>query len=63
MFHSFRHTFKDALQNSGVDEALSDALTGHTNGSVGRQYGSGYQLEALNNAIQSIKYDTDVDWL
>ena len=63
VFHSFRHTFKDALRNSGVDEALSDALTGHTNGSVGRQYGSGYQLEVLNKAIQSIEYDTDVDWL
>ena len=63
VFHSFRHTFKDALRNSGVDEALSDALTGHTNGSVGRRYGRGYQLEALNGAIQSIKYDIDVNWL
>jgi len=62
-FHSFRHLFKDVLRNSGVDEALSDALTGHTNGSVGRQYGSGYTLEVLNTAIQSIKYDIDVDWL
>lgn len=62
-FHSFRHLVKDALRNSGVDEAISDALTGHTNGSVGRQYGKGYKLEVLNKAIQSIKYDIDVDWL
>ena len=62
VFHSFRHTFKDALRNSEVDEALSDALTGHTNGSVGRQYGQGYTLEKLNKAIQSIEYDIDVNW-
>ena len=62
VFHSFRHTFKDALRNSDVDEALSDALTGHTNGSVGRRYGKGYTLEKLNKAIQSIEYDIDVNW-
>ena len=61
VFHSFRHTFKDALRNSDVDEALSDALTGHTNSSVGRQYGQGYKLEKLNKAIQSIEYDIDVN--
>jgi len=46
VFHSFRHTFKDALRNSGVDEALSDALTGHSSSSVGRHYGS--RLSARN---------------
>jgi hypothetical protein len=50
---------KDALRNAGVDEAISDAITGHTNSSVGRTYGSGYNLATLNKAIQKVNYDVD----
>jgi hypothetical protein len=38
--HSFRHCFKDALRAAGVSEDLSDALTGHSGGGVGRRYGA-----------------------
>ncbi len=38
--HSFRHCFKDALRAAGVSEDLSDALTGHGGGGVGRRYGA-----------------------
>jgi integrase len=60
VFHSFRHTMKDALRDAGVDEALSDAITGHSGGGVGRSYGSGYTVDRLNQAIQSVSYDCDV---
>jgi integrase len=38
--HSFRHNFIDALRAAGVPEDLQDALTGHTNRTVGRTYGA-----------------------
>ena len=38
--HSLRHNFKDALRAGGVPEDLSDALTGHSGGGVGRRYGA-----------------------
>ena len=28
VLHSFRHTFKDALDNAGVEEYLSDRIMG-----------------------------------
>ena len=40
VFHSFRHAFKDALRAGDVPEDLGDALTGHSNQSVGRSYGA-----------------------
>lgn len=41
-FHSLRHVFKDGLREVGVTEEVSDALSGHSNGSVSRNYGGGY---------------------
>jgi integrase len=38
--HSLRHNFKDALRAGGIPEDLSDALTGHSVGTVGRGYGA-----------------------
>jgi integrase len=38
--HSFRHNFIDALRAAGVPENLQDALTGHSNRTVGRTYGA-----------------------
>ena len=40
VFHSFRHSFKDALRAAGVSEDVNDALTGHSGGGVGRSYGA-----------------------
>jgi len=33
-FHSFRHTFSDALRNEGVDVSLTAALIGHSTGTI-----------------------------
>lgn len=56
VFHSFRHAFKDACRDAEIEEAIHDALTGHTTASIGRRYGSGYNIPVLNNAIQQIDY-------
>jgi integrase len=40
VFHSFRHSFKAAAREARVPEDISDALTGHANPNVGRQYGN-----------------------
>jgi integrase len=56
VFHSFRHTVKDALREAGVETALNDAVMGHTQGSVGGRYGSGYSLRAMAEAVEKIHY-------
>ncbi|WP_460140475.1 DUF6538 domain-containing protein [Pseudomonas sp. S2_E01] len=38
--HGFRHTFKTLSRQVGIPEEVHDALTGHSNGSVGRDYGN-----------------------
>ena len=60
VFHSYRHGLKDSLRNAGVDEAISDAITGHSSVNVGRSYGSGYNLTILNKAVQSVYYDIEL---
>ena len=60
VFHSYRHGLKDALRNAGVDEAISDAITGHSSVSIGRSYGSGYNLTTLNDAVQKVNYDIEL---
>ena len=37
-------------------EALYDALTGHSNQSIGRRYGMGYLLQRKNEAINRVNY-------
>jgi len=57
VFHSFRHTFKDACREAGLGEEIHDALTGHVGGGVGRQYGASfYPMAPLIKAINKIKY-------
>ncbi len=62
VFHSFRHSFKDALRKASPDEELRDALTGHRGPkSVGRDYGSKEMLsrwgiKLLKNAVEKVAY-------
>ena len=56
-FHSFRHLFKDKVRGQIANEELSDAITGHSNPSIGRQYGSGYGLSVLNSQMQTLKFN------
>ena len=68
VFHSFRHTFKDALRAANVGEDLNDALLGQKHSSVGRGYGakqkSGakdivrrFGMERLKSAVYAVEYE------
>jgi len=61
VFHSFRHTMKDALRSVGVDEALSDAITGHSGGGAGRGYGNGYTVSTLSDSLSKIDWPGILD--
>jgi integrase len=52
--HSWRHRFKDVCRRAGVEKAIHDALTGHASSDVGDQYGLGYPLETLAEAIAKL---------
>ena len=61
VFHSFRHSFKDALRAGGVGEDLNDALTGHSGGGVGRTYGAKqmvhrFGIRRLTDAVAKVQY-------
>lgn len=48
VFHSFRHCFKHYARNSGIPAEVHHALTGHSTGNVGDNYGSDkYPLKPL----------------
>jgi len=58
VFHSFRHTFKDACREAGLREEIEDALLGHSgSGSVGRHYGNRHALKYLRDAIDQIQFE------
>jgi integrase len=50
-FHSHRHTVKTLLRGKLVPEDVNDAITGHSNTKVGRQYGA-YPIPDLAAAIE-----------
>ncbi len=55
VFHSFRHTFKDACRAAGIDEEVHDALTGHAKPGAGRRYGNEqYPLAPLFAAMRKL---------
>ena len=57
VFHSFRHTFKDACRAAGLDEEIHDALTGHCGAGAGRRYGNGeYPLAPLYGAMKKLTF-------
>lgn len=56
VFHSFRHTFRDALREAGVDEERSFRLGGWSKGAVGNRYGSGHSVAALAEAMARLQY-------
>ena len=56
-FHSLRHNVEDALRNADVRKEVRDAIQGHGENGVCREYGSGYYLKTLNEAVQKIRYE------
>jgi len=58
VFHSFRHTFKDAWRECELPEDVQDAITGHSNQSIGRRYGNElYPLRPMFAAIGRLSYE------
>ncbi len=54
VFHGLRHTFKTLCRAARVPEDVHDALTGHSNGAVGRRYGS-MPTDVLASAMRSVE--------
>ncbi|HEV2185694.1 MAG TPA: hypothetical protein VGR70_00695 [Stellaceae bacterium] len=52
-FHSWRHTFKTLARDWGMEEQFSDAITGHVNGKIGREYGS-FPMGILREQVERI---------
>ena len=53
VFHSFRHSFKDHARNSGITTEVHHAITGHSAGNVGDNYGGEvYPLRPLVDAMK-----------
>ena len=55
-FHSFRHNFEDALRNANIPKDVRDAIQGHGENGVSREYGTGFYIQTLNKALQKTKY-------
>lgn len=56
-FHSFRHSFADALDTAGVPTPHKNYMMGHSSNHVSEGYGQGPALKALSESINKIKYD------
>jgi integrase len=58
VFHSFRHSFKDALRRAEMPTAIEDALGGWSSlkGSS-KNYGDGYSVDQLAEYIEKVTYD------
>lgn len=57
VFHSFRHTFRDAARNARIPAEVVSALGGwKESDNVRDEYGSGYKIKLLNEEIQKIRH-------
>ena len=54
-FHSFRHTFTDQVRRPDIPEGVQRQLVGHSSKDVHEDYGSGYNLHWLVEAIKLYK--------
>lgn len=65
VFHSFRHSFKNACRRAKIGEEIHDRLTGHRGGGVGRSYGgaagnAGELVFTLAEEIGKVSYSADL---
>jgi integrase len=60
-FHSFRHNYRDELRAARIDHDIALLLGGWTTASsrtaVHENYGSGYRVEALNDAVRRLSFE------
>ena len=64
-FHMFRHTMRDAIRNCQIPEEVADAVQGWAReDDVGRNYGSGFEVDAIADVWQRLRYQgLDIDHL
>jgi integrase len=55
VFHSFRHTFKDYTRRARIAEGIQRQLMGHAGKDVADDYGSGYDLHSLSEAMATYR--------
>ncbi|KQO07121.1 hypothetical protein ASF09_12865 [Sphingomonas sp. Leaf242] len=55
VFHSFRHTFKDYTRRARIAEGVQRQLMGHAGKDVADDYGSGYDLHSLAEAMATYR--------
>lgn len=62
-FHSFRHSFTDALRVGGVEDSKIKALLGHSDKTTTSLYGSKFSASLLAKEVEKISYDLDLQHL
>lgn|GEM_PF-1144726 len=63
-FHSFRHTFKRALDRADIREDKKDELCGWVRAKkTGRRYGTGLEADVLKDCVDAVRYDLDLSHL
>ncbi len=63
-FHSFRHTFKDALNETGASEEVKDEICGWARSKkTGRRYGTGLSADQLKSYVERVNFDLDLSEL
>lgn len=63
-FYSFRHTFSNALKQTGCPTAMLEEVTGHsTKGIATSLYAERYSMQTLMPEISKIKYDLNFGFI
>lgn len=63
-FHSFRHTFKDALNETEATEEIKDELCGWARAKkTGRRYGTGLSADRLRPFVEQVEFGIVLDHL
>jgi integrase len=62
-FHSFRHTFTDALRRAGATGEVIDGMCGWSRDNMRDRYGSGPWIMMLAEVMQRVEYDLDLSYL
>ncbi len=60
-FHSYRHTFKRALDRADIPEAKKEELCGWSRGKkTSRRYGTGLEADVLKPCVDAVRHDFDI---
>jgi integrase len=63
-FHSFRHTFKDGLNETGASEEVKDEICGWSRSKkTGRRYGTGLSADRLKSFVDQVAFEIDLTHL